>query len=29
MNEAVLMARAAGLKPVYFRERKMQIMEGL
>ena len=29
MAEAVLMAQAAQLKPVYFRERKMQIMEGL
>lgn len=29
MKEAVLMAQAAQLKPVYFRERKMQIMEGL
>lgn len=29
MAEAVLMAKAVNLKPVYFKERKMQIMEGL
>ena len=29
MSEAIALARAVNLKPVYFRERKMQIMEGL